>query len=246
MAYFISFKFTYLIDNNATVIFSVFISIWNILFIACWKREQFKLQFEWDTTDYTRVETIRPEFEIKTALKRVNPITKKNEPHVPSTVKLKRYTLSTVTTLFVMCLVLAAVLGIIVYRVSLRIALSQSETLRHYSVYIVSISAGLINLCAVQILRLFYRWLAVKLTDMELQKFNSSYDNSLTMKMYLFQFINYYSAIFYIAFIKGRYGFMDFIEPCETAGCLAELYINLAIIMSGRIVVGNIIEILKP
>lgn len=174
------------------------------MFIAFWRREQHKLQFEWDTVNYSRNETIRPEFEIQTKRKRENPITKKTEPYIPLFEKINRYSLSVATTAFVMCLVLAAVLGIIVYRVSLRIVLSKSDTLRHYSVYIVTVSAGLINLIAILALKHFYRWLAVKLTNLESHKYNSNYENSLTIKMYLFQFINYYSAVFYIAFIKGR------------------------------------------
>ncbi len=177
----------------------------------------------------------------------MNPITKRTESYIPLADKLKRYSLSVATTALAVCLVLAAVLGIIVYRVSLRIALSQSEALRNFSVYIVSVTAGILNLFMILILKRFYRWLAVKLTDMEFQKFNSNYENSLTMKMYLFQFINFYSAIFYIAFIKGRYLFVfNYMEPCEQSGCLTELCINLAIVMSGEVFLGNIKEVLKP
>ena len=69
-------KITYLVDNPATVVFSVFMAIWTVLFIEFWKREQSKLQFEWDTTDFQKkLEPIRPEFELQVQKKRVNPIT---------------------------------------------------------------------------------------------------------------------------------------------------------------------------
>ena len=35
-------------------------------------------------------------------------------------------------------------------------------------------------------------------------KTESEYEDSFTFKMFLFQFINYYTSIFYIAFFKGR------------------------------------------
>ena len=38
----------------------------------------------------------------------------------------------------------------------------------------------------------------------EYHRTDSNYDNSLTIKMYLFQFVNFYASIFYIAFFKGR------------------------------------------
>ena len=33
----------------------------------------------------------------------------------------------------------------------------------------------------------------------------SEFDDNLTFKVFLFQFINFYSSIFYIAFFKGRF-----------------------------------------
>lgn len=38
----------------------------------------------------------------------------------------------------------------------------------------------------------------------ELPRTRTDYENSLTMKMFLFQFVNYYSSCFYIAFVKGK------------------------------------------
>ena len=50
-----------------------------------------------------------------------------------------------------------------------------------------------------------YDRLAEYLTDLELPRTQSEYDDSLTLKIYLLQFINYYASIFYIAFFKGRF-----------------------------------------
>lgn len=38
----------------------------------------------------------------------------------------------------------------------------------------------------------------------ELQRTNTEYEDSFTYKMYLFQFVNFYSSLFYIAFFKGK------------------------------------------
>jgi len=32
----------------------------------------------------------------------------------------------------------------------------------------------------------------------------TEYDNALTLKVFIFQFVNYYSSIFYVAFFKGK------------------------------------------
>lgn len=82
--------------------------------------------------------------------------------------------------------------------------LSRSETTRKYSGPITSFTAASINLVIIIILGRVYAWLAVKLTDMEYHRTDSNYEDSLTIKMYLFQFVNYYASVFYIAFFKGR------------------------------------------
>ena len=50
-----------------------------------------------------------------------------------------------------------------------------------------------------------YELLAVCLTEKELHRTQTSFDDALTLKIYLFQFVNYYASIFYIAFFKGQF-----------------------------------------
>ena len=97
------FKLTYLIDNPATVFFSIFMAIWTVLFIEFWKREQSKLQFEWDVTRLGKAdEIIRPEFEmtVSTTNIRINPVTDKKEPYVPIDKKVRNYFVSVGTIFF--------------------------------------------------------------------------------------------------------------------------------------------------
>ena len=64
------------------------------------------------------------------------------------------------------CLVLALVFGVIVYRIVLMVALSKSSDTRKYSGTITSVTAASINLVIILILSRFYAWLAERLTDM--------------------------------------------------------------------------------
>jgi anoctamin-1 len=50
-----------------------------------------------------------------------------------------------------------------------------------------------------------YTTLAEYLTEMELLRTQTEFDDSLTLKIYLLQFVNYYASIFYIAFFKGKF-----------------------------------------
>ena len=57
--------------------------------------------------------------------------------------------------------------------------------------------ARLLNLRANE--KYFYPFLT------EMHRTQSEFDDNLTFKVFLFQFINFYSSIFYIAFFKGRF-----------------------------------------
>lgn len=39
---------------------------------------------------------------------------------------------------------------------------------------------------------------------LEMHRTQSGYENALIFKVFIFQFVNYYSSIFYIAFFKGK------------------------------------------
>ena len=58
-----------MIDNEATIVFALFMSLWGILFLEFWKRTKNELAYEWDLFDYEEgTQTIRPQFERKAML----------------------------------------------------------------------------------------------------------------------------------------------------------------------------------
>ena len=111
---------------------------------------------------------------------------------------------------------------------------------------------ALINLVVILILQYFYEILAIWLTNAELHRTDKTYEASLTIKMFLFQFVNYYASIFYIALIKplilykptylDRHSKALRFEECDVSGCVWELSIQLIIIMVGKQLISNIWE----
>ncbi len=58
-----------MIDNEATLLFALFMSLWGILFLDFWKRKKNELAYEWDLFDFEQgTQTIRPQFERKARL----------------------------------------------------------------------------------------------------------------------------------------------------------------------------------
>lgn len=101
--------------------------------------------------------------------------------------------------------------GIVVYRIAVLSAIyANSSTSLDSLIYknaslFVSVTSGIINVVLIGLLAWIYRKLSVVLTDWELWPTRSDYNDALTSKLFLLQFANYYSAIIYIAFFKGRY-----------------------------------------
>lgn len=92
-------------------------------------------------------------------------------------------------------------------------------------------------------------------SQIELLRTQSEFDDSLTLKIYLLQFVNHYASIFYIAFFKGKFVghpgnytliFNSRQEECGPGGCLMELCIQLSIIMVGKQAMNTILEMLFP
>ncbi|XP_021560446.1 anoctamin-6 isoform X4 [Neomonachus schauinslandi] len=254
-------------DSFGTLVFAVFMGIWVTLFLEFWKRRQAELEYEWDTVELQQEEQPRPEYEAQCTHVVINEITQEQE-RVPFTTwgKCVRITLCASAVLFWILLIIASVIGIIVYRLSVFIVFSTKlpETLNgtdSIQKYLTpqtatSITASLISFVIIMILNIIYEKVAIMITNFELPRTQTDYENSLTMKMFLFQFVNYYSSCFYIAFFKGKFvGYPgDPVywlgkyrnEECDPGGCLLELTTQLTIIMGGKAIWNNIQEVLLP
>merc|ERR1719361_1775542 len=121
-----------------------------------------------------------------------------------------------------------------------------------YASILVTTTATSINLLCIVIMNKLYSYVAKWLTDLECPRTFTDYEDSYTFKVFLFQFINYYSSLFYIAFFKGKFykdprtnsGFQG--DECDAAGCFYELSLNLIIIMVGKQIINNFMEIGFP
>ncbi|ESO84177.1 hypothetical protein LOTGIDRAFT_108628, partial [Lottia gigantea] len=252
-------------DNDATVFFAVFMSLWGTLFLEFWKRKEATIQYKWDLSNFvSEEEPPRPEYlsrlESWTTLK-VNPVTGIKEPYLPFwRRRFPVFLCSYGVMIFLAAVAIGAVVGVIAYRVSMLAALHilQEKVIVVYqnAGLITTITAALINLVIILILNIVYGYLAFWLTDWECLRTQSEYDNSITLKLFALQFVNYFASIVYVAFFKGRFvgrpGDYSTIfgarqEECEPGGCLIELCIQLAIIMVGKqLIQNNFIEIVVP
>ena len=252
-------KVARLFDNGATVFFSVFMSIWATLFLECWKRTQASLAFEWDVYGLLKeYEPLRPMFVVKVKETKENPVTKMPEPYIPKIIRIRRTVGALAVVCFMIMIVIGTLVGIIVYRASVLAALyaHSSHSLRENAKLVTSFTAASINLLFIQLLTSVYVKIAVFLTNWENPRTVSEFHNSFTLKMYVFEFVNTYSSLFYISFFQSslingtpvKYNRISGkrIEECHPSGCLIDVCIQLAVIMIGKQILGLLVEFVYP
>merc|ERR1712168_1034441 len=198
----------------------------------------------------------RPQFAANAPYLEKNPITGIREPSFPSQVRLRRIAAGSGLILVMITLVVIFILAVIIYRTLAAIWLFNDSHTRKFAPMLASTIGAMINLMFIMAMGRLYENLAVKLTDWEMHRTQTEYDDNLTFKVFIFQFINFYSSIIYIAFFKGKFvgypGHYKHIfgtlrnEECGNGGCLIELAQQLAVIMVGKQCINNAQEIIIP
>ncbi|CAH2326157.1 anoctamin-3 isoform X2 [Pelobates cultripes] len=253
-------KVTHLFDNGGTVFFAIFMAIWATVFLEFWKRRRAVLTYDWDLIDWEdEEEELRPQFEAKySKLERVNPITGKPEPFQPFSDKLSRLMVSVSGIFFMISLVLTAVFAVVVYRL---VAMEQFASfkwqfIKKYWQFATSGTGVCINFMIIMSLNVVYEKVAYLLTNLEHPRTDSEWENSFALKMFLFQFVNLNSSIFYIAFFLGRFAgrpgkynrlFERWrLEECHPSGCLIDLCLQMGVIMVLKQMWNNFMELGYP
>lgn len=252
-------KITHLFDHEGTVFFAVFMSLWATVFLEMWRRREINLAYEWDMLHFEEeFEPPRPAFVAKAKAKRTNPVTGKLEPYIPFSHRAGKFTCGFAIVCFMILLVIATLVGVVVYRAAMVAALSAypDEDVQQGARVITSLTASVLNLVAITVLGLVYEKIAIALTDWETPRTKTEYHNILTLKLFSFQSVNMYSSLFYIAFFKssriigypGNYNRINGgrMEGCDPSGCFIELCIQLAVIMVGKQFINSISKFALP
>lgn len=255
-------RITYLFDNATTVFFAIFMSFWATLFLELWKRYSAEITHRWDLTGFdVQEEHPRPQYLARlhnVKRRHMNTVTNTLEPHVPFwKMRVPATILSFSVVMLLVALAVATVVAVVLYRMSVMAALRVygDRVTTSYAILFTTSTAAFINLFCIIIFNWIYTYVAEYLTELELLRTQTEFDDSLTLKNYLLQFVNYYASIFYIAFFKGKFvgspkrynKFFNYRqEECGPGGCLMELCIQLAIIMVGKQAMNTVLEMLFP
>ncbi|KAG0052109.1 hypothetical protein BGZ83_002987 [Gryganskiella cystojenkinii] len=231
-------------DNALTLPFSLFMSIWAALFVEFWKRKSNILAYEWNTLDFERRERARPEF--KPTGTRVSPVTGKIELYYPR----YRQILSVVTSIFVVLISIGIVIVSVGSLMFFGVWLRQEKP--GITTYERTAITAVLNLVVIMCLGTVYSRLAKFMTDSENHRRMTQYQDALIIKRFLFDFVNFYSALVYIGYFKDNLGstlklYKDQTAHDACAGpCMEELTIQLAIVFVGKQFLNQAQELAVP
>ena len=91
-----------------------------------------------------------------------------------------------------------------------------------------------LNLTIIAVYGAMFEALADWLTEWENHRTQSEYDNSRVGKNFLFQFVNNYFVLFYIAYLREVPFAALQPHPCDGGNCFPQLQMQLAIVFTGK------------
>jgi hypothetical protein len=220
--------------------YSLVITVWSIFMLEYWKRREATTALTWGMTDFEQLEQDRPEYKgdvIK------SPVNGKDFTFYPPSKASRLLRHSIVVILSFIIMVIGTVAAIYIFRFYLQ---GRSDTSSASSTI-----ASILNTVQITVFNMIYSYVASKLTDYENHRTDTKYEDSLIIKLFVFQFINSYASFFFLAFIASNLARPDnapenFLGQCGATNCMEPLSINLAIIFGTRLTLTNVLDVLIP
>eukprot|EP00656_Telonema_subtile_P039987 TRINITY_DN4505_c0_g1_i2.p1 TRINITY_DN4505_c0_g1~~TRINITY_DN4505_c0_g1_i2.p1 ORF type:complete len:939 (+),score=313.90 TRINITY_DN4505_c0_g1_i2:443-3259(+) len=237
--------------ENALVLYGAFVIFWGIFFMEAWNRREADLVFMWDCLDTTaEAGGFRQHWGFPArAERRRHPVTAEWENYFSPAERQSRMNKSLVIMGFFMLLGLSFNVGAVVLGGWLQDVIT-------FQPFVGPAIAAIALVIAQQVTKLIWEQIATALTNWETHKFTVDYDQQMGFKMFGFELVMKFGAIFFIAFFKGPLGSADIlgIQGCKnkdgdlvsTKFCDYELMVQLLIVFLSEMTVGQFSEVVLP
>ncbi|XP_053849654.1 anoctamin-10 [Vidua macroura] len=184
-------------DYDKYVMFATFNLLWSTVILEVWKRICAILTYRWGTLLMKRqFEEPRPGFH---GVLGINPVTGREEPVYSSFKRQLRIYL--VSLPFVcLCLYFSLYVMMIYFDLEQWALDYHKENESNFSSLMLYVPS-IIYAVVIEIMNRIYRYAAEFLTSWENHRLESSYQNHLILKVLVFNFLNCFASLFYIAFV---------------------------------------------
>ncbi|XP_062912691.1 anoctamin-10 [Mobula hypostoma] len=184
-------------DYDKYIVFATFNLLWSTIVLEVWKRWCAKLSYQWGTLLMKRqFEEPRPGFH---GILGLNPATGREEPTYPTYKRQLRIYL--ISMPFVCVSLYFCLLVMMVYFQMEDFVIAYDKEAQSFFSSILLYCPSIIYAVVIEIMNRIYKYAAEWLTSWENHRLESSYQNHLVLKVLVFNFINCFASLFYIAFI---------------------------------------------
>jgi len=206
----------------------VIVAVWGVVMLEVWKRRQAYIALEWGMLNFTKTELPRKEFNGTVEISVEN-----GRPEVYFAAKKRQCRVCVAAA--VVGVMLSIVLGAVamVYVVQHLCRHSGSEFWETNA----STVSGLLSSVQIQVMNVIYRGVAIRLNDYENFRTDTQYEHALVTKIFVFQVINSYASLTYIAFKQH--------DLC-IGSCMLELRAGLMSIFLAGLFISNMVEVGVP
>jgi len=245
----------------ALTIYSIFLALWASFFLETWKRKNNELNYKWGTMDFTEQEVERPDFIGEDT---AGFYSEGSWIEIDHTVdygvkipKSKYYPRNKRTSKFVASLPLIATMITMLVIATFAILSFRLFVQRKGDAVGGSFAGAIVNAIVIIAFNLFWKQVALRLTEWENHRLETEFNNSLISKLFAFYFVNSYTSLYYIAFFKraNKFWGVDYLQDaCKTGdspitiswGCPDELTLQLGTILAVNMFIGQTREVLMP
>ncbi|XP_068061821.1 anoctamin-10 isoform X1 [Anomalospiza imberbis] len=184
-------------DYDKYVMFATFNLLWSTVILEVWKRICAILTYRWGTLLMKRqFEEPRPGFH---GVLGINPVTGREEPVYSSFKRQLRIYLVSLPFVCI-CLYFSLYVMMIYFDLEQWALDYHKENESNFSSLMLYVPS-IIYAVVIEIMNRIYRYAAEFLTSWENHRLESSYQNHLILKVLVFNFLNCFASLFYIAFV---------------------------------------------
>ncbi|KAM4706305.1 anoctamin-10 [Rhinophrynus dorsalis] len=184
-------------DYDKYVIFATFNLVWSTVILEVWKRLSSSMTYQWGTLIMKReFEEPRPGFH---GVLGINPVTGRKEPTYSSLKRQLRIYLVSVP--FVCACLYFSIYVMMIYFDLENWALQYHEEQQSDFSGLLLYVPSIIYAVVIEFMNRIYKYAAVCLTSWENHRLESSYQNHLVLKVLVFNIVNCFASLFYIAFV---------------------------------------------
>ncbi|CAL1276359.1 unnamed protein product [Larinioides sclopetarius] len=183
--------------SRCYIFFAIFKMIWVTLFLESWKRKSNELAYTWGTLRLINLPKLHPTF--RGVHMDIDPVTKQHVPVYPAYKRhFKIYCIS--LPLVILCLIFAIVVMLVYFQI-------EEWTIEEFDdgsfeSWIITQIPGIVYAILVYVMNVIYAYVATILTEWENHRTQESFDNHRIIKLLLFEFVNNFIAMGYIAFCQ--------------------------------------------